>query len=68
MNWRLDVIFREDDHRTRERVMRNNLSWLRRFAVLVLKRRPENDNLKGKMLRCDYNTDFFMKVLQFQGN
>ena len=68
MHWTLDVTFREDDHRTRERVMGNNLSWLRRFAVSLLKRHPENDSLKGKMLRCGYNTDFLMDVLQFQGN
>jgi len=67
MHWTLDVTFREDDHRTRERVMGNNLSWLRRFAVSVLKRHPENDSLKGKMLRCGYNTDFLMEVLRFQG-
>jgi predicted transposase YbfD/YdcC len=68
MHWTLDVTFREDDHRTRERVMGNNLSWLRRFAVSLLKRHPANDSLKGKMLRCGYNTDFLMDVLRFQGN
>ena len=68
MHWTLDVTFREDDHRTRERVMGNNLSWLRRFAISLLKRHPENDSLKGKMLRCGYNTDFLMEVLRFQGN
>ena len=33
MHWVLDVNFREDDSRTRERTLGNNLSWLRRFAV-----------------------------------
>jgi predicted transposase YbfD/YdcC len=66
MHWTLDVTFREDDHRTRERTMGNNLSWLRRFAVSLLKHHPEQDSLKGKMLRCAYNTDFLMQVLQFQ--
>ena len=33
MHWVLDVTFREDDSRTRERTLGNNLSWLRRFAV-----------------------------------
>jgi predicted transposase YbfD/YdcC len=68
MHWTLDVTFREDDHRTRERTMANNLSWLRRFAVSLLKRHPENDSLKGKMLRCAYNTDFLSEVLRFQQN
>lgn len=67
MHWTLDVTFREDDHRTRERTMGNNLSWLRRFAVSLLTRHPANDSLKGKMLRCGYSTDFLMDVLRFQG-
>ena len=32
MHWVLDVTFREDESRTRERILANNLSWLRRFA------------------------------------
>lgn len=68
MHWTLDVTMREDEHRTRERTMGNNLSWLRRFALSLLKRHPESDSLKGKMLRCAYNTDFLTEVLQLQGN
>ena len=41
MHWVLDVNFREDDSRTRERTLGNNLSWLRRFAVTLLKRHPD---------------------------
>src|ERR687889_386032 len=33
MHWVLDVNFREDEHRTRERTLGNNLSWLRRLPV-----------------------------------
>ena len=63
MHWVLDVTFREDDSRTRERTMANNLSWLRRFAVSLLKRHPEKDSIRGKMLQCGYNTDFLTEVL-----
>ena len=63
MHWVLDVTFREDDSRTRERTLANNLSWLRRFAVTLIKRHPERDSLRGKMLRCGYNTDFLTEVL-----
>jgi len=66
MHWVLDVNFREDDSRTRERTLGNNLSWLRRFAVTLLKRHPVNDSLRGKMLRCLMNTDFLTEVLTFQ--
>lgn len=63
MHWVLDVTFREDDSRTRERVLGNNLSWLRRFAITLLKRHPAKDSIKGKMLRCGYNKDFLAEVL-----
>jgi len=48
MHWVLDVAFREDDSRTRERTLGNNLSWLRRFAVTLLKRHPVKDSLRAR--------------------
>jgi predicted transposase YbfD/YdcC len=63
MHWVLDVTFREDDSRTRERSLANNLSWLRRFAVTLLKRHPAQDSIRGKMLRCAYNKEFLTEVL-----
>ena len=68
MHWVLDVNFREDDSRTRERTLGNNLSWLRRFAVTLLKRHPINDSLRGKMIRCMLNTEFLTEVLTLKGN
>jgi predicted transposase YbfD/YdcC len=66
MHWVLDVNFRADDSRTRERTLGNNLSWLRRFAVTLLKRHPINDSLRGKMVRCMMNTEFLTEVLTLQ--
>ena len=68
MHWVLDVTFREDDSRTRERTLGSNLSWLRRFAVTLLKHHPVNDSLRGKMLRCLMNTQFLAEVLTLQRN
>jgi predicted transposase YbfD/YdcC len=62
----LDVNFREDDSRTRERTPGNNLSRLRRFAVTLLKRHPVKDSLRGKMMRCMMNTAFLTEVLTLQ--
>ena len=67
MHWVLDVNFREDDSRTRERTLGNNLSWLRRFAVSLLKRHPGKDSLRGKMLSCMMDTDFLTEVLSLNG-
>jgi predicted transposase YbfD/YdcC len=63
MHWVLDVNFREDESRTRERTLGNNLSWLRRFAVTLLKRHPDKDSLRGKMMSCMLNTDYLTQVL-----
>jgi predicted transposase YbfD/YdcC len=66
MHWVLDVNFREDDSRTRERTLGDNLSWLRRFAVTLLRRHPAKDSLRGKMMSCMLSTDFLTQVLSFQ--
>jgi predicted transposase YbfD/YdcC len=66
MHWVLDVTFREDDSRTRERTLGNHLSWLRRFAVTLLKRHPVKDSIRGKMIRCLLNTDFLTEVLNLK--
>ncbi len=66
MHWVLDVNFREDESRTRERTLGNNLSWLRRFAVTLLKRHPAKDSLRGKMISCMISTDFLTQVLSLQ--
>jgi predicted transposase YbfD/YdcC len=66
MHWVLDVTFREDDSRTRERTLGNNLSWLRRFAVTLLKRHPAKDSIRGKMIQALMNTAFLTEVLTLQ--
>ncbi len=63
MHWVLDVTFREDDSRTRERTLGNNLSWLRRFAITLLKRHPAKDSLSGRMKSCMISTAFLTEVL-----
>ena len=63
MHWVLDVNFREDDSRTRERTLGNNLSWLRRFAITLLKCHPAKDSLSGKMKSCMISTAFLAEVL-----
>ena len=66
MHWVLDVIFREDDSRTRERTLGNNLSWLRRFAITRLKHHPLPESLRGKMQIAGWNNDFLAEVLTGQ--
>lgn len=66
LHWVLDVNFREDDSRTRERMLGNNLSWLRRFAITRLKHHPLKESLRGKMQIAGWNDDFLAEVLTGQ--
>jgi predicted transposase YbfD/YdcC len=65
MHWVLDVTFREDEHPTAERTLANNLSWLRRFAITLLKRtKEEKESVRGWMQMAGWSTDILEKVLR----
>ncbi len=65
-HWQLDVLFCEDDSRVRERTLTNNLSWLRRVAISLLKHHSSKDSLKGKRQSAGWNDRFLAEVLQIQ--
>lgn len=67
LHWVLDVVFDEDRSRTRQRCMANNLSWLRRFAISLLKRHPSKNSIKGKARMAGWNDEFLMEVLTAKG-
>jgi len=67
LHWVLDVTFDEDQSRTRNRHMANNLSWLRRFAISLLNRHPSTDSIKGKSQVAGWNNEFLLEVLTKQG-
>ena len=67
LHWVLDVTFGEDQSRTRNRHMADNLSWLRRFAVSLLKRHPAKESIRGKTRMAGWNNEFLMEVLMAQG-
>lgn len=63
-HWSLDVTFREDASRARERTLAENLSWLRRFTLGLLKRHPDGKtSLVGKRRKCSWSTDYLAQVL-----
>jgi hypothetical protein len=62
----LGVTFRGDGSRTRERTSADDLRWLRRFAVTLLKRHPDEASLRGKRMSCRLNTDGLTQALSLQ--
>lgn len=67
LHWVLDMNFREDENRTRERVLADNLSWLRRFAISLHKQHPLKESIRGKMQMAGWDTEFLAEVLGLQG-
>jgi hypothetical protein len=43
--------------------MADNLSWLRRFAISLLKQHPSKHSIKGKSEIAGWNNDFLLQVL-----
>jgi predicted transposase YbfD/YdcC len=68
LHWVLDVNFNEDQTRTQERRLANNLSWLRRFAIGLLKKLPGNESLRGKQRAVNWSTDVLTQLLTLQGS
>ena len=64
LHWTLDVIFREDDNRTRDQNAGANLGLIRRTAISLLKRAPGKDSLKTRRMQAAWNADFRLKALQ----
>ena len=47
-HWVLDMTYREDKSRIREKVLRENIAWLNRFTLSLLKQHPRRDNIVMK--------------------
>ena len=66
LHWVLDVTFNEDQSRARQRRFADNLSWLRRFGISLLKQHPSKDSIKGKSQIAGWSNEFLMQVLATQ--
>jgi predicted transposase YbfD/YdcC len=55
LHWQLDVLFREDDSRTRKKNGAANLALLRRCALNVLRSDPEDIPLSHKRLKARWS-------------
>jgi predicted transposase YbfD/YdcC len=62
-HWSLDMTFREDESRIRDRTMRENFAWLNRFGLSLLKQHPGRDSIVGKRRGCGWSEIFLLEVL-----
>ena len=61
-HWSLDMTFREDESRIRERQIRENFAWLNRFILSLLKQHPGKDSIIMKRRGCGWSNDFLLQV------
>lgn len=64
LHWVLDVTFNEDQSRIRKEHGAENFSWLRRFAITLLKNEPTvQDTVRAKGRRAMWDTGYLEQVL-----
>ena len=62
-HWTLDVTFREDESRIREKRLRENMAWLNRFCLSLLKQHPGRKSVAMKRRCCAWSDDYLMQVV-----
>jgi predicted transposase YbfD/YdcC len=69
LHWVLDVAFREDANRTRDKNAGANLGLVRRLAASLLRQAPDQGSIRAKRLNAALDENYLLKVLQgFQAN
>jgi predicted transposase YbfD/YdcC len=69
LHWVLDVTFREDDSRVRDRTAARNLALLRRIALnLVAGDRSGQTSLRGRRKKAAWNDDYMLRIIASQAH
>jgi predicted transposase YbfD/YdcC len=63
LHWSLDMTFREDESRVRKRTFAENLSWLRRMTLSLIKQHPGKESNIMKRRMAGWSVDFLMQIL-----
>jgi predicted transposase YbfD/YdcC len=62
LHWTLDVVFDEDDARSRKNYAPENLAVIRRLALNILNAHPAPGSTASKMRRARWKQDFFLSL------
>jgi len=65
LHWVLDVVFREDARRLYDRTVAENVAFLNRLALSVLRGDPSKGSLKVKRKRAGRNIGYLAQLLGF---
>jgi predicted transposase YbfD/YdcC len=64
LHWVMDMTFREDESRVRERTIADNLSWIRRFTVTLIKQNSRKGSIVAKRKKAAWSFDFLLELIQ----
>src|SRR3954463_5269396 len=62
-HWVLDVTYREDESRIREESLRENMAWLNRFTLSLLKQHRDRKSIAMRRHCCGWNENYLLQVL-----
>jgi predicted transposase YbfD/YdcC len=63
LHWCLDVTFREDENRVRNRTLADNIAWLKRVAISMLKQVDDKESVAMRRRMVGWNPDYLAKAL-----
>jgi predicted transposase YbfD/YdcC len=62
-HWCLDITYREDESRIREKQLRENMAWLNRFTLSLLKQHTNKKSVAMNRRRCGWNDQVLIQIL-----
>jgi predicted transposase YbfD/YdcC len=65
LHWTLDVVFHEDDARTRKDNAPQNLAVIRRLAQNILRAHPLDISMARKMQKATWSKEFFFELFAY---
>jgi len=64
LHWILDMTFREDESRIRDRNVADNISWIRRFTITLAKQNQRKGSIVGKRRKAAWSFDFLLELIR----
>lgn len=62
-HWTLDVTYREDESRIREKQLRENMAWLNRHTLSLLKQQNNKKSVAMNRRRCGWDDNVLLQIL-----
>lgn len=62
-HWSLDILYGEDESRIRHKQLRENMAWLNRLTLSLLKQHPGTESTAMKRRCCGWSDEFLLEVL-----